>query len=306
VSGNPFIPFAGGSVLATVKISGKVYDVIGATQKALTLATSGGTQNGATCYGYINVYDEITNLRVQKMWGGDEENLAIMSRATGTYEIRSLIAGYGKYLPIYMGSGAAGAALYNQIVIHEDGFLSLGNGYGADVLRIQGSDGTHATHFLFVGATQNTKSSPSIAARTNTTDTNVGLSFDTLGTGSTTFTSHGYGNAEFQIFGGGAANYLAVGSDAASPTLSANGSSKDVNVRLAPKGTGLVISTAPVQLPSYVVKSLPACNAASIGAEVYASNARNSGESAEVGTGSIVACDGTKWKIPGVATAVTY
>lgn len=307
VSGNPFMPFAGGDISATVRILGKVYDVSKATQSTLTITTLAGKHKAVTCYGYINVYDEITNLRVQKMWGADEENLAIMSRATGSYEIRSLIAGQGKYLPIYIGSGATGVHLYNQIVVHEDGSLSLGNDYGADTLRIQTSDGRRATHFLQVDETPNDRTRyPSIAARTNTSIQDIGLSLDTLGSGPTLFTSHSYGNTEFQILGRGGMNYLTVGSDSTSPTLSANGPSANANLKLAPKGTGMLISTAPVQLPSYIVGNLPECGANTRGAEVYASNARNSGEGSGAGTGSVVACDGAKWRIPGIATTVTY
>ncbi len=56
---------------------------------------------------------------------------------------------------------------------------------------------------------------------------------------------------------------------------------------------------------SYTVAALPSAASAGVGAEVYASNARNTGEGAGLGTGSVVVSNGSIWRIPGVATAVT-
>gem|GEM_PF-3209690 len=56
------------------------------------------------------------------------------------------------------------------------------------------------------------------------------------------------------------------------------------------------------KMPSYTVATLPTGQPA--GAQAFATNARNAGEGAGVGTGSSVVFDGTNWKIPGIAGAV--
>lgn len=66
---------------------------------------------------------------------------------------------------------------------------------------------------------------------------------------------------------------------------------------------GKIIFYHPVVHPSFTVALLPAGMPA--GSTVFATNARNSGEGAGVGTGSLVTFDGTNWKIPGVVGAVT-
>jgi hypothetical protein len=59
------------------------------------------------------------------------------------------------------------------------------------------------------------------------------------------------------------------------------------------------------KLASYTVAGLPSAATSGAGTIVYCSNARNGGEGAGAGTGSIVASDAVNWKIPGIAGAVT-
>lgn len=61
----------------------------------------------------------------------------------------------------------------------------------------------------------------------------------------------------------------------------------------------------PVKISSYTVATLPSAAAVGAGACAYATDACNVGESTGAGTGSLVASNGTIWRIPGVATAVT-
>lgn len=63
---------------------------------------------------------------------------------------------------------------------------------------------------------------------------------------------------------------------------------------------GRVMETAP--LTSYTVAGLPSASPA--GRMVYATDARNAGEGAGTGTGSLVVSSGTLWRIPGISTAV--
>lgn len=55
---------------------------------------------------------------------------------------------------------------------------------------------------------------------------------------------------------------------------------------------------------NYTVAGLPDPAIVPVGAVAFATDARNAGEGVGTGTGSLVANDGTIWKIPGVATAV--
>lgn len=59
------------------------------------------------------------------------------------------------------------------------------------------------------------------------------------------------------------------------------------------------------KLPVFTVAGLPSASQQGAGTMVFCSNARNGGEGVGAGTGSIVASDGTNWKIPGIAGAVT-
>jgi hypothetical protein len=76
-------------------------------------------------------------------------------------------------------------------------------------------------------------------------------------------------------------------------------------VRLTTAGvtiTGATTLTSTIGLKSYTVATLP--TPGTRGRAADCSNARNAGEGAGLGTGSIVEDDGTNWKIPGVASAV--
>ena len=55
-------------------------------------------------------------------------------------------------------------------------------------------------------------------------------------------TSHSFGNIEFEVFGVGGTSWLAAQSDSsAAPILSANGAASNIDIKLAPKGTGAVV-----------------------------------------------------------------
>jgi hypothetical protein len=58
------------------------------------------------------------------------------------------------------------------------------------------------------------------------------------------------------------------------------------------------------KVPTFTVAGLPSAATAGAGRMAYATNARNGGEGAASGTGSLVVSDGTNWKIPGIAGAV--
>ncbi|MGB5086238.1 MAG: hypothetical protein WBO09_16945 [Methylocystis silviterrae] len=268
-SGQKFIPFASGSQCCYVNINGAVYQYSAATDTSITLSKSAGTQANAFVVQYYNVYDEITALRLQKFFGGDEENLAAIARATGSYEIRSLVAGNGKYRPIILGSGAIGANVYDQFVVDQSGYAFIGGVNGTETVAFAPSDPSIAHNYVLFGA-PTVGVGVGLAARSNTADTNVGFTIDTLGTGSTLFTSHAFGSVEFEIFGGGGADHLAVASATGSAQISAVGSDANIDVVVYPKGSGNILLNGTIIKKLYTVaagaNALPACTAALNGA----------------------------------------
>ena len=58
------------------------------------------------------------------------------------------------------------------------------------------------------------------------------------------------------------------------------------------------------QLAKFTVATLPDLDPREIGTLAYATDARNGGEGAGLGTGSTVEWTGSLWKIPGIAGAV--
>jgi hypothetical protein len=84
----------------------------------------------------------------------------------------------------------------------------------------------------------------------------------------------------------------------------------DTTAAKAPDGyvlqrdAGATVFRAP-KTQSYTVAMLPSAATLGAGTMLFATDARNSGEAAGAGTGSLVMSDGVNWKIPGIAGAVT-
>ena len=70
------------------------------------------------------------------------------------------------------------------------------------------------------------------------------------------------------------------------------------------RGDGVATFAAPLVLKSYTVGTLPTPTAALANAITRATDARNAGQAEGAGTGSLVECTGSIWKIPGIAGAV--
>lgn len=233
VSGDPFIPFIG---TMTFKIAGTVRAIASFVDaNTLTLSSAPGNVTGAAYAYECDINDQIATLRVQKMLGSDEENVSLYARYDG-YWFHSLYAGNGKYRKLIIGSGEISAGtLARQLIAQPNGDLTLGGDYNYEAIRVLNQSGA-VNRLETIGAT--TGFAPAWRARGS--DTDVGLGMDTKGAGTVTFTSHAFANVEFQIFGVGAASWLAVGSHATAPVLSANGAAADIDIKLAPKGSGAV------------------------------------------------------------------
>lgn len=242
ISGDPFIPFI--TAPYVFKLNGAVY-AVSSFADISTQTLSAPPSDGTYSYQFeTDINDQLATFRVQKMRGTDEENLSCYARYDG-YHLRSFFAGAGQLRPIFMGSSS-----FTNMAMYPDGTTSLGSVAGSEAIRILPTVGTPANRIEAKAALPGL--TPTLRARG--TDTNVGFGFDTQGSGNVSFTSQIFSKMEFQVFGVGGSSWLAVQSDNfGAPTLSANGASAAIDIKLAPKGAGAVwlgAYTAGAQTPT--------------------------------------------------------
>lgn len=91
------------------------------------------------------------------------------------------------------------------------------------------------------------------------TDTNIPLQISAKGTGAVRMFSRGVVAAEMAAAAASPVNYhrFLANSAGAPPQLTVGGSDADISIYLIPKGNGVVKSSAPYQLPTYTVSTLP-------------------------------------------------
>jgi len=235
-TGDPFIPHTFGSGF-TFKLNGTSYTVTADGGKD-SCTISSPPANGTYSYTYeTNINDQIAALRVGPQFpDGSEENLSILARTTG-YEIRSLYAGNGHYRDLTIGSGEyTPGSLASQIVAASDGRLVLGGPTTRPTMLIDHSAASSVNYFNVVAAP--TGSGPSFRARGS--DTNIDMNYDTKGTGAHNFTVGAFGSTALKLYGVAGNDYLAVAADTGAPYIAADGASTNADIRLLPKGTGLV------------------------------------------------------------------
>jgi hypothetical protein len=285
-----------------VYINGIAYPATFRSPVSLTLGVDAGTLTNATLQQYANINDELATLRLQGLMGANEENVALTLRPDGAW-LQTLYAGQGRYRPMFLsvGENPAGTiapliGLYPNASIGGPGTLSLGGALVNQAVRID-QNSNNVNYLYQQGGARGY--SPSIAARG--ADASVGLAFDVQGASTASFTSHAFSNIEFQVFGVGGTSWLAVGSSAsAAPTLSANGAANDVDVVLAPKGSGRVVTNGGIRLPVTTVAALPACNGASRGLVYAVSDAASpTYDNTLTGGGAMSVpayCNGANWR----------
>lgn len=229
-SGDPFLPFIG---ISSYKfwLNGVQYTVSSFTNQSLQTVTP-APANGSYTYNFeVDINDQLSTIRIQKMLGADEENLSLFSRYDG-YHIRSFYAGNGQLRPIYMGNSS-----FSNIVMYPDGSSTLGGIAGNEAIKILPATGATANRIEAKAAAAGL--TPTLRARGS--DANVGFGIDMQGAATHRITSHTFANIEFEVFGVGGTSWLAVQSDNYSaPIISANGAADDIDIRLAPKGNGVV------------------------------------------------------------------
>jgi hypothetical protein len=266
VSGQPFINFLLLGLGNQIIINGTTFTVATFNSPtSLTLTTSAGTLTNATCVQWVNIANELATYRLQTLFGADGEGFNITATPQGT-QIYNGFGGAGKYRPIFIQTGESPAgtlqthlSLRPNATLGNNGILGIGGDTNVGNQVIAVNLNSSSVNYLSVSGTPTTFN-PAIAARG--ADTNVGLGFDTQAAAGFNFTSHNFGNTEFQIFGVGGSSWLAVGSSSsAAPAISANGAASNISIQLLPKGTGVIVAGAPVQLQAFTVATLPAASA---------------------------------------------
>jgi hypothetical protein len=267
-AGQPFIPF-----YDLFYINGTAHTISSyINPTSLTLSSGAGTLAGATCVQYKNINNELSTLRLQGLWGANEENFAITETPAGTY-IQSTYAGSGQYRPIFIEDGEDPAGTQQVFLsirpnrtMGDAGTLGIGGDTETGSQAIKVTPNPRSVNYWLIqgGAIGR---APYLACRG--TDATVGCGIDMQGANTLSVTSHSFGNMEFQVFGNGGTSWLSAGSSSiGAPTMSANGGASNINIVLAPKGAGVTQSTGPVQFPAYTVAKLPTCSGSNVNSMV--------------------------------------
>lgn len=238
-SGDPFLPFY--TVASFVfKINGSTVTVTSNADTATYgLSAPPGDVTGATYTFELDINDQITTLRLQKLLGSSEENLSLYARYDG-YWIAAQFADSGKYRPVILTSGDTGGIPYRQINTYDNGDLTLGGAYNDDAIRILARSGSVANRLETQAATAGNR--PGWRARG--ADANPGMALDMQGTGDLLVTNGSFGRNIFGATGVvGATSYINVAAGNGTATVSALGATNSI-LALLSNGTGnITLST---------------------------------------------------------------
>jgi len=255
VSGDPFVVFLAPSY--TFTINGSSVTVTSITNiDTLTISSSLSLTNVPYTFS-LDINDQIATFRLQKMVGGDEENLSIFARYDG-YWMHSLYAGAGSYRKIVIGAGERQPGiLARQIVTQKNGDLCLGGDSASEAVRILNQAEVLTNCFQTQGAP--TGFAPAWAARG--VDANIAAGMDMKGDGEFRVTQD-FTRTLFKAQGGlSSVNWLSIrASIAGSPVLlgvDTLSGDTNVDISLVPKGAGVVrmgswTSSADVPINGYI------------------------------------------------------
>lgn len=228
VSGEPFVPVFGGTGF-TFRLNGAPVTVTFVDTDTYTASIAPG--NGTFTYDYfMDINAQISTLRLQKVAGSSEENIAFFARPDG-YWLSPAATGSGELYPFWMTSN------YERVLeLHATGkYVSLGGIAGKEAARFPFLSGAvnYAEHW---GGTAGNR----VNMRARGADTNVGMNFDVKGAGDFIFTSGQFGRTNFKIYGSAGTDYLATDAVTGAPYLAAEGASANIDIPITPKGTGVV------------------------------------------------------------------
>lgn len=238
IAGDPFIAFT--TIASFVfKTGGTVRTVSSYTDPDTYVLSAPPGNTASVSYNFeVDINDQIATFRLQKLVGSSEENISLYARYDG-YWIASQYAGSGEYRKIILTSGEYSAGnQYRQIVVQKNGDLSLGGDYPRDGLRVLAPPANPVNGIHTQAAA--TGVAPSFRARG--ADANIGLGFDTKGTGSVVLTQDFTRTLAIFNAAASAVNYFEFSGSAAgtSPFFQAKGGDTNIDLALVPKGTGVV------------------------------------------------------------------
>jgi hypothetical protein len=189
INGDPFIPFMPASF--EFRINGSVRTVTAFTDiNTLTIGTSLSLTNATYTFS-LDINDQISTLRLQKMLGADEENLSLFARYDG-YWMHSLFAGAGQYRKIVIGAGeSVSGELARQLVIQKNGDLSIAGDYEVEAIRVLNQTPANSKNRI---ETQAAPAGFGVNLRSRGSDTNINFGIDCKGTGQLVVTNNAFGN----------------------------------------------------------------------------------------------------------------
>jgi hypothetical protein len=236
VSGDPFAPLS--NTEYRMQIGGTVYTVSSVADfNNITLGASAGTQTGVAYELWTSVDDLASAVRVHRISGaGFEENITIGAYGSGRFNIHAA-GGTTRQYPLYIGTGFdTGGRERRQIALEANGIVSLGGPDGFGSLVVDYRDGAASNSINIAGGT-----TPGITVRG--ADANIALAISSKGTGALSFLTNAYTDKQFEISHlANATSFLSVRGDAFNqPAITANGAAADIDIRLIPKGAGLVL-----------------------------------------------------------------
>ena len=245
-NGTPFNPFIdpgyyrfytsvdGGGTWTQRTITGFVSD------SALTSATAFG--NGAYLFRWeLDINQQLSTLRLQKLSGGVEENLTLSAR-WNEYEIRVGAGGSdpsdpGSYYPLTVYNGSLGAYQPKPVAQFNDGSVSLGGKAGGEALRAMHQTNVQRWIEAWGGPTvSGTDYQPTFRSRGS--GASAGLNFDAQGTGGFSFSNNSFATPLLNIAGAaGTDSFIEINSGTGSAAISAKGAT-NADLLLAPNGAG--------------------------------------------------------------------
>lgn len=242
VTGDPFLTFLG--AITSFKINGteQKTNISSITDiNNIVLAASLGTLINVPYTFEAQINHQLSTFRLQKTLGADEENISLFARYDG-YWIHSLIAGSGLYRKIIFGSGERSAGeLARQIVALPDGDLALGGDANDCAIKVLNQTGVNSNNRFEIQAAP-TNYIPSLRARGS--DANVGISFDTKGTGAIVITQD-FTRTLMKVQGlGSTVNWLniaaSITNNPVTIVVDPLSTDSDVDISFMPKGTGVL------------------------------------------------------------------
>jgi hypothetical protein len=170
--------------------------------------------------------------------------LTIGAYASGYFHINAASGGTLQY-PLYVGTGYYSSGnKRQQVSFQTNGDTTFGGDQTKCAVLIKDRNELVSNYFNFDGSTVGGGQAPSLYMRGG--DTDVGAGFDAQGNGNFTFTSSSFGVVNFRVAAttSGTSHLEVTASTVGTPVLYAVGAATDLDVKLQPKGAGLVMLTA--------------------------------------------------------------